>query len=101
MGERVHLQVNRARRMDTARNHTATHLLHKALRIIVGEHAEQKGSLVTPSRLRFDFSHLAPLSADELDRIEKLVNEQIWSCIQVNTTVTNVENAKKKKPCGF
>jgi alanyl-tRNA synthetase len=95
MGERVHLQVNRARRMDTARNHTATHLLHKALRIIVGEHAEQKGSLVTPSRLRFDFSHLAPLSADELDRIEKLVNEQIWSCIQVNTTVTNVENAKK------
>ncbi len=94
-GEKVSLQVSETQRFDIARNHTATHLLHKALRQVLGDHAQQKGSLVEPSRLRFDFSHLASLSEDELLRIENMVNEFILGVHEVKTQVTGLEDARE------
>lgn len=94
-GEKVVLQVEENQRLDTARNHTATHLLHKALRQVLGEHAQQKGSLVEPSRLRFDFSHLSSLSEEELMEIENIVNEHILSVHQVKTQITGLEDARE------
>ena len=95
VGEKVKLEVEQGRRLATARNHTATHLLHRALRQVVGEHAQQKGSLVEPSRLRFDFSHLAPLSNEELKAVENTVNEAIWKMYKVNTTITGINQARE------
>jgi alanyl-tRNA synthetase len=89
----VKLRIDKERRLDISRNHTATHLLHKALRLVLGEHAQQKGSLVEPGRLRFDFSHLVALSDDEIVQIEKLVNEAILNPMAVNTTVSGIEEA--------
>lgn len=94
-GETVVLTVEEGLRLDTARNHTATHLLHKALRQVLGEHAQQKGSLVEPERLRFDFSHLSPVSEDELKEIELRVNQAIWRNYQVTTAVKDLDEARK------
>ncbi len=74
----VHAQVPEDVRHDTERNHTATHLLHAALRSVLGEHATQQGSLVAPDRLRFDFAHSGPMTADEVGRVESFVNEAVW-----------------------
>ncbi|HVT40268.1 MAG TPA: alanine--tRNA ligase [Gemmatimonadaceae bacterium] len=74
------------RRRDTERNHTATHLLHAALRAILGEHVHQAGSVVEPDRLRFDFTHHGPVSPGQLETVEKWVNEAIWKTMEVRTS---------------
>jgi len=94
-GGRVTLDVNKKDRTDTCKNHSATHLLQKALKNILGSHVEQKGSLVTPGRLRFDFAHFTAMTADEIAKVEAIVNEEIESGIPVETKVMNIEEAKK------
>ena len=84
-GDLLDAQVDEERRLDIARNHTATHLLHRALRQVLGEHAAQSGSLVAPERLRFDFSHLAPLTKDELRQVEGIVNATIRANLPLKT----------------
>jgi alanyl-tRNA synthetase len=95
-GEQVTLEVDHALRTATRRNHSATHLLHWALREVVGESAQQKGSLVAPDRLRFDYSSGKPLTAEEIQRIEDLVNEKILSDAPVTTEVLPQAEAKKR-----
>jgi alanyl-tRNA synthetase len=77
----------------TAKNHTATHLLHAALRQVLGDHVKQAGSLVAPDRLRFDFSHFSPLTDREMDRIEELVNEQVWENRILQIEVMDLDRA--------
>lgn len=89
----VEVDVDRDRRVDTCRNHTATHLLHKALRTVLGDHVNQAGSLVAPDRLRFDFTHFQALSADELARVERMVNDAILDGLPVETYHTGYEEA--------
>ena len=96
VGDSVHLEVNRALRTATRRNHSATHLLHWALRTVLGEQATQKGSLVGPDRLRFDFAHGKALEADEITRIEDLVNTKILTDAPVLTEVLPIELARKR-----
>ncbi|MCB1859662.1 MAG: alanine--tRNA ligase [Gammaproteobacteria bacterium] len=95
VGDEVVLAVDRVRRGRTALNHSATHLLHAALRQILGEHVQQKGSLVNGDRLRFDFVHFEPLSREQLQAIERLVNEQIRMNSVVETRVMSLDDAKK------
>ncbi|MFI5241700.1 MAG: alanine--tRNA ligase [Gemmatimonadales bacterium] len=83
---RVKALVPAERRRDTERNHTATHLLHAALRQVLGEHVTQAGSLVAPDRLRFDFHHHGPVKPDQLEEIEEIVNRGIWADVDVGTT---------------
>lgn len=94
-GDTVTLQVNEANRADTCKNHSATHLLQKALRTVLGSHVEQAGSFVNGDRLRFDFSHFSAMTKEELDRVEKLVNEKIMEAIPVETKIMSLEDAKK------
>jgi len=93
VGEELEAQVNGARRQATALNHSATHLLHAALRKVLGTHVQQKGSLVAPDRLRFDFAHSQPVSAEELTEIERLVNAQIRANAASETRVMDYEGA--------
>ncbi|MCE5322484.1 alanine--tRNA ligase [bacterium] len=95
VGDAVQCKVDKKRRMSIARNHTATHLLHTALHEVLGEHALQKGSLVEPDRLRFDFSHFQAVTHDELRRIENRVNEFILEDVQANVTISNIDEARK------
>ncbi|PLV60060.1 alanine--tRNA ligase [Thermotoga sp. KOL6] len=94
-GEKVILKVDKKRREATMRNHTATHLLHAALRRILGPHVRQAGSLVAPERLRFDFTHYKSLSKEEIMQIENLVNEWIMEAIPVEVRYTSYEEAVK------
>ena len=92
-GQHVRAIVNDTTRDATRRNHTATHLLHAALRQVLGTHVKQAGSLVAPDRLRFDFTHFAALTPAEIESIERIVNEQIYRNADVNTDVRNTEEA--------
>src|SRR5262249_41068159 len=93
VGDRLTAVVDAPRREATKRNHTATHLLHAALRQVLGTHVTQAGSVVEPGRLRFDFSHFASVSEDELEEIEKLANEEVIKNLQVETTVMDIDQA--------
>ncbi len=93
IGDSVVTSVNAERRAAIVLNHTATHLLHKVLRQVLGEHVIQKGSLVEPDRLRFDFSHTAPLTTEEIDTIEQCVNEEIRSNHEAIVHITSPEQA--------
>lgn len=93
--EQVKMEVDSRLRLSTARNHTATHLLHKALRKVLGEHVHQSGSAVDPERLRFDFNHLSALSEEELQQVEKLVNAQVLAAKDVCTQEMSMNEAKK------
>ena len=95
VGDKVTLKVDEGNRADTAKNHSATHLLQEALRIVLGSHVEQAGSLVTPDRLRFDFTHFSAMTADELAKVEKIVNDKIAESITVDTNVLPIEEARK------
>ena len=95
VGVEVSAEVDILKRSNCARNHSATHLLHAALREVLGAHVEQKGSLVTPENLRFDFVHTKPLSAAEKKQVEDRVNAAIAANIAVETIVTDQEQAKK------
>lgn len=94
-GEKILFQVSESERRDTANNHTATHLLHAALRKILGDHVTQAGSLVEASRLRFDFTHDRPVKDEELVEIENLVNDQISNAIEVETQQMGFDEAIK------
>ena len=94
LNDKVNCQVNQARRHAIALHHSATHLLHAALRKVLGEHVTQKGSLVDADKLRFDFSHFEAVSADELKQVNELVNQAIRSNVEVSTQLMNIEEAK-------
>ena len=95
VGQKVTLKVDEAQRAATAKNHSCTHLLQKALREVLGTHVEQAGSMVSKDRLRFDFTHYAGLGMDEIRKVEALVNEAIRKGSAVNTDVMKLEDAKK------
>ena len=94
VGDSVTLEVASKERANTCKNHSATHLLQKALKTVLGSHVEQKGSLVTPDRLRFDFAHFSAMTAEELEKVEAIVNEEIAKNLPVVTEVMNIEQAK-------
>ncbi|TSE35583.1 Alanine--tRNA ligase [Tepidimonas fonticaldi] len=94
VGDHVQAQVDLARRAATMRNHSATHLLHKALREVLGEHVQQKGSLVNAERTRFDFAHNAPLTAEQIRAIEARVNAEILANTDTQARVMDLESAK-------
>ena len=94
VGDVVTLQVAEKERANTCSNHSATHLLQKALKTVLGSHVEQKGSLVTPDRLRFDFAHFSAMTAEEIEKVEAIVNEEIAKNMPVVTEVMNIEAAK-------
>lgn len=95
LNEEVKAMVDESRRDSIRRNHSATHLLHKALKEVLGEHVNQAGSIVLPNRLRFDYTHFESPTPEELNRIEEIVNREIYKGLDVTTTETSLEEAQK------
>jgi alanyl-tRNA synthetase len=93
VGDQIVARIDQAARQATARNHSATHLLHAALRRVLGEHVQQKGSLVESERLRFDFSHFEPISSEQSLTIEQLINQQIMRNLLVETRIMSLDDA--------
>ncbi len=100
-GQLATAAIDVPRRERIRRNHTGTHLLHHALRTVLGEHVKQAGSLVAPDRLRFDFSHYAPVTADEIERIERIVNEETLANTPVRATETTKSEAEAMGAVAF
>lgn len=100
-GDKIHAEVDREKRFATELNHSATHLLHAALHAVLGEHATQKGSLVEPERLRFDFTHFAPLTLAEIRAVEHLVNQKIRENLVAKTHLMSTEEAKRAGALAF
>ncbi|HAU02933.1 MAG TPA: alanine--tRNA ligase, partial [Porticoccaceae bacterium] len=96
IGDTVTAEVDASLRQATARNHSATHLLHSALQQVLGDHVQQKGSLVDSQRLRFDFSHGQAVSAEQIRQIEQIVNREILANSAVETRVMSMDDAVKK-----
>ena len=94
VNQKIEAQIDNKRRDDIRRNHSVTHLLHKALKIVLGDHVEQKGSLVDNQKTRFDFSHTKPISNEELNKIESIVNNEILMNTKTNTEMMPIEKAK-------
>lgn len=95
VGDTVTLQVDESTRLSTGKNHSATHLVQKALRMVLGSHVEQAGSYVDADRLRFDFSHFSAMTPEEVQRVEDIVNEEIGKDLRVVTEEMSLEDAKK------
>ena len=95
VGETVTLAVDEARRNLIANNHSATHLMQKALRMVLGNHVEQAGSLVDPDKLRFDFTHFSPMTPEEITKVEEIVNKEIQNGLDVVTNEMTIDEAKK------
>ncbi|MGH6768938.1 MAG: alanine--tRNA ligase, partial [Xanthobacteraceae bacterium] len=95
VGDTVRVDVDHARRSSIRQNHSATHLLHEALRQVLGDHVAQKGSLVAPDRLRFDFSHPKPMTREEIERVEDLANERVLENSPVETRLMGIEDARE------
>ena len=95
VGETVTLAVDEARRNLIANNHSATHLMQKALRMVLGNHVEQAGSLVDPDKLRFDFTHFSPMTPEEITKVEEIVNREIQNGLDVVTNEMTLDEAKK------
>src|SRR6185503_1506563 len=93
VGQPLALEVDHARRSAIRRNHSATHLLHEALRQVLGDHVAQKGSMVAPDRLRFDFSHPKPMTAEEVERVEDIANDIVLQNAPVTTRLLAVDDA--------
>ncbi|NMA86743.1 MAG: alanine--tRNA ligase, partial [Tissierellia bacterium] len=101
LGDRVSTLVDGKRRKSIMRNHSATHLLHQALKEVLGEHVNQAGSIVLPNRLRFDFTHFEAVKEEELREIEKIVNEKILADLDIKTLETTLEESKKMGVIGL
>ena len=95
VGDKVKLCINAKKRLLTTRNHTATHLLHKALKEVVGTHVEQAGSSVNDTRLRFDFTHFSALTPEEIKKVETIVNDKVMEALEVNANNMSIDEAKK------
>src|SRR5207245_423526 len=103
VGAALQLNVDHARRSSIRRNHSATHLLHEALRQVLGDHVAQKGSLVAPDRLRFDFSHPKPMTPQEIERVEEIANDVVLQNSPVTTRLMALDDAiasGARAPCG-
>src|SRR4029078_4342766 len=97
IGDALHLEVDHERRSAIRQNHSATHLLHEALRQVLGDHVAQKGSLVAPDRLRFDFSHPKPVTAEELEKVEDIANDMVLQNSAANTRLMALDDARASR----
>ena len=96
VNDKVDLKVDSEHRASTAKNHSATHLLQKALRMVLGNHVEQAGSFVSNDRLRFDFTHFSAMTDEEISKVEEIVNQHISKSLPVNTRIMSIDEAKKE-----